>query len=482
MRKIALLPLAAAVLAVAGCGSVSNPIYGEHGIINDRSQDYEKSATTARLEIPPHLQGRAKPMQDRLDIPSAGVTATARTREFEVPRPEFFYADAGSESVNLKRESGDKVLIVDEPIADVWVQLQDFWHFNNVELAKSAPQQGLMETAWIDSDGKDYSFMDSLIKRLTFQDVEGAVSDKLQVSVRPVADDYARTVISMKHVRVAQADKPASVDWQSAAADVGYKSDMMFEMLRYLSKASTKETSQSLLALKKQQQAKPQLGRDSQGFPALKVSGSVDQAWGQINAAVDRAKLDVGTRDQDAGVLYMTYTTSTPFDAVEKMGFFEWLHSDRGEIKLNSTPLSNALGFESDEPSVSYSAKAPVVTAKAVRKEFSETQGATIVGLNSTTDGGQPVVEEAVNLNDPNDPANQKGFKIWFGGEVLYNFGTGQEGSYNSDTNAYEHTAEYQLHMNRTSSGVFMTVKTPDGYSAPAVIAEEILWDIKDNI
>lgn len=186
MRIITLLPLAAAVLSVAGCGSISNPIYGEDGIINDRSQNYEKSESTQRLELPPSLQARSKQMEDRLSVPSAGQTASVRTSDFEVPRPEFFYADAGSEKVNLKRENGDKVLIVDEPVGDVWVQLQDFLRFNNVELAKSAPREGVMETAWIDSDGKDYSFIDSLIKKMTFQDIDGSVSDKLQISVRPV--------------------------------------------------------------------------------------------------------------------------------------------------------------------------------------------------------------------------------------------------------------------------------------------------------
>ncbi|MEH6575704.1 MAG: outer membrane protein assembly factor BamC [Amphritea sp.] len=464
MRIITLLPLAAAVLSVAGCGSISNPLYGEQGIINDRSQNYEKSETSARLEIPPHLQATAKPMEDRLNIPSAGQTASTRTREFEVPRPEFFYADVGSESVNLKREKGDKILIVDEPIADVWVQLQDFWHFNGVELAKSAPQQGVMETAWIDADAKEYSFIDSLVKRMTFQDIEGPVSDKLQINVRPLEDDYQRTAISMKHLRVPQDERPASVDWQATAEDVGYKSDMMFEMLRYLSKASTKETSQSLLALKESQKARPQLGRDSQGFPALKITAPVDQAWSQLNSALDRSDLDVGTRDQNAGIFYMTHTTATSFAETEKMGFFEWLHSDREDIKLNTSGLGKALGFSDEEADseVSYSSK-----------QLSE--------VNPQAAPSDPAnTEYSADMQD--DPANEEGYKIWLGGKVIYTFGGDQEGTFNAETNVYEHTGQYQLVLNRTSSGVFMTVKTPDGYSAPAVIAEEILWEIKENI
>ncbi|WP_417222690.1 outer membrane protein assembly factor BamC [Amphritea sp.] len=467
MRIIALLPLAAAVLSIAGCGSYSNPIYGENGIINDRSQNYEEAQATKRLELPPSIQARSKAMQDSLDIPSAGQTASQRSSAFEVPRPEFFYADAGSGTVNLKRQDGDKILVVDEPIGDVWVQLQDFWRFNNVALAKSAPQEGIIETDWIDVDGEELSFVDSMIKRLTFQDIEGPVSDKLRVSVRPVADDFNRTTIAMQHVRVSQDEKDQPVSWSEDAADVGYKTDMMFEMLRYLSKSTSNAESMSMLELRRQQNNLPQMGRDSNGFPALKITVPVDQAWAQINQAIDKTDLDVGTRDQQTGVIYMTYTTSTPFDDVEKMGFFEWLHSDRKKITFDTGSFGRAFGFDDRNPG-----DGPFYSAK----------DATEASVEQAGDVGD-VAEEIYSIDgNEDDAANRKGFKIWFGGEVLYVFGSEQDGVYNDDSGKYEHVGQYKLHMNRTANGVFLTVKTPDGYSAPAVVADEILWQIKEKI
>ncbi len=457
MRRITLLPLAVAVLSVTGCGSYSNPIYGENGIINDRSQDYEEAKASDRLELPPSIRARSKDMEDRLIVPNAGQTASARSGDFEVPRPEFFYADAGNDRVNLKREGGDKIIIVDEPVGDVWVQIQEFWRFNNVELAKSAPREGMMETVWVDTAGKDYSFMDSMIKRLTFQDIEGPVSDKLQISVRPVEDDYNRTSIAMKHVRVAQDEKPASIDWQRAAENVGYKTDMMFEMLRYLSKSSSDAGSHSLLALKQQSKDRPQMGRDSKGFPALKITVPVDQAWQQVNAALDKTELDIGTRDQAIGVIYMTYTTSTPFDDTEKMGFFEWLHSDRKELTLGNSQFGKVLGFgRNGEDGPSYSSKYIDIDG--------DNEGAEQYSIDQVTE------------------ADQKGFKIWFAGEVVYVFGDEQGGVYNDNTGKYEHIGEYQLHMNRTANGVFLTVKDREGLAVPAIIADEILWEVKEKI
>lgn len=462
MRIITLLPLVAAVLSVAGCGSYSNPIYGENGIINDRSQNYEQSEATKRLELPPSIKTRSKVMQERLEVPNAGQTASQRSGEFIVPRPEFFYADSGNGTVNLKRQGGDKVLIVDEPIADVWIQLQDFWQFNNVDLAKSAPKEGVMETTWIDTEGEDLSFVDSMIKQLTFQDVEGDFSDKLRVSLRPVADNFNRTTISMQHMRVAQNNKDQTINWSDDAENVGYKTDMMFEMLRYLSKSSSNEGSHSLLAMKRDQKSQPQMGRDSKGFPALKITVPVDQAWDQISAAIDKTALDIGTRDQQMGIFYMTYTTSTPFEDTKKMGFFEWLNSDRKAITFSTGTLGKAFTFNNDEKK---KVEGPVYSSKEFKLEGNGGEG-----------------ESQYSLDAQDNVANTKGFKIWFGGEVIYIFGGGQDGIYNDSSDKYEHIGQYQLRMNRTSNGVFLTVKTPEGLSAPAVIADELLWEIKEQL
>ncbi|WP_236014339.1 outer membrane protein assembly factor BamC [Marinobacterium alkalitolerans] len=458
MLRTRYLPLAVAVsVALGGCSVVeNNPIYGDNGVIRDRSQDYELAQKSERLQLPPHL--RAKEMQEQLVVPDAGVTAVS-SDAFEVPRPEFFYAESGSESVNLRRMDGEKVILVDEPIADVWRKARDFWAFNDIDIAYSDPRQGVLETDWIELDGHDYSFIDLWVKRLTLQDVDGPTRNKLRMTVRPDPDDYNRTAIRLSHVQFPLDAKVADVDWQSQSRDVEYKSDMMFEMLRYLSKAGATPSANSLLAMQQKQKARPQLGRDSRGNPVLKISEHADQAWQMVNDALDLAEIDAGTRDQSRGIIYLTYTTTTPFDSTEKMGFFEWLHSDRDEIKLETDFLSNALGGDSSKDEISYSSSGSNVSEAAA---------------------GEDVIES--DLADPNNPANQPGYKIWFGGKVIYVFGSNKNSSYNAETGNLEHTGRYQLHLNRTRNGVFLSVHTQQGLEAPAIVAEEILWAIKDQL
>ncbi|NVK44635.1 MAG: outer membrane protein assembly factor BamC [Oceanospirillaceae bacterium] len=456
-RKLLITAVLAATVGLSGCGVMpKNSLYGgEDGLIRDRSQDYEKAQARSRLEIPPNLQTRR--MSEQLQVPSIGSTATERTGDFSAPRPEFFYADTGSDAVNLSKLGDEKVIVVDEPIAAVWPKLQDFWRFNGVEMAESDPAQGVMETDWIRVDGKDYNFADLWIKKLTFQDIDGPTRNKLRITTRPDPEDANRTSIRMDFATYPWEQQVTDVDWSKESQDVGYKSDMMYEMLRYLSKATSDNSQQTLLAMQQHSSSRPVLGRDARGNPTLKVDAPIDNAWQQVSDALDAADIDVGTRDQAHGIFYITYTTTTPAEEVEQTGFFEWLHGDRGDIKLNA----NLLGFGGDDDS----------EVETVRYSANDVEP-----LN-------PDALDASDLADPNNPANSDGYKIWFDGKVIYVFGADEKSAQlNQDTGNYEYVGRYQLRMNRTRGGSYLSVMTEEGLNAPAVIAEEILWSVKDQL
>ncbi|WP_235263532.1 outer membrane protein assembly factor BamC [Nitrincola sp. A-D6] len=276
LARILTLPFLAVVLVTTGCGSVKNPIYGEHGIIRDRSQDYELAEAGQRLEIPAHIQARET--RDQLVVPNVGSTATRIEGRFRAPRPEFFYVDPGSDLVNLQRLDGERVIMVDEPIADVWTKVIDFWDYNGVRVARTDPRQGVIETDWIQTDGQEYNLVDRWLRRLTLRSLEGPAENKLRVTVRPDPDNYDRTSIRMQHVQYASGQEPEEINWDTGVADISYQSDMMFEMLRYFSRASEPTTARTLLAMQQQRASRAELGRDGRGNPALRVNAPADRA------------------------------------------------------------------------------------------------------------------------------------------------------------------------------------------------------------
>lgn len=468
MNKLLPLTLCVAV-AGTGCSVIKdNPLYGESGVIRDRSQDYEASLPGKKLVIPAHLNTKEMPPQ--LVVPEIGTTATERVAgAFKVPRPEFFYADSSSENVNLAREDGEKLIVVDEAVDDVWVKVQEFWRFNGIGIENVDAQSGVMETSWIRREGPEYSLVDSWIKRLTFQDIKGDTQDKIRIELAPKSGDFGRTAIKLSHVQYPAEQQVSSIDWNKEARNISYKSDMMFEMLRYLSKATGDRDATSLLALQNDTRRGHQLGRDSRGSPVLKLDGAADLAWSDVSNAIDRTTIDVGTRDQGKGIFYVTYTTTTPFEETQEMGFFEWLHSDREEITISTEFLDTALGGgEEDENGIRYSSKSDTQLAE-------EVLAAELADENRKAEAEIPLQEDEL--------ANQKGFKLWLGGQVIYVFGGDQNsGTFNHDTGQYEHVGQYQLRLKRQSNGVFLQVLTPQGLTAANIVAEEILWDIKEKL
>jgi outer membrane protein assembly factor BamC len=452
LSKMRLLPVAVlSGMAVTGCSVIDkNPIYGENGVIRDRNQEYEQAKLIKPLEIPPHLQ--AKQTQDLLVVPKVGVTASAAQKDYEVPRPEFFYADTGSDAVSLKRVSdGDKIIIVDEPIDQVWNKVLGFMDYNKIKVGDINPREGVIESDWIITDGPQYHAVDRWIKTLTFQNIPEGTQDKLRVTLRPENNDLNKTAIVMQHAQFPKDETVSSIDWSKDSQDVGYKTDMMFEMLRYMSRATDAESQQTLLSEQtKTSIHRPQLGRDSNGQPVLKIEDSVDNVWTLVNQAADAAEFDVGTRDQKSGMLYMTYVTTTPVEK-KSMGFFEWMFSDRGDIKLNTDGLASLVGAEEEDDGIRYSSK----SAEELIAEY----------------------------GDPEDLSKQDGYKIWLAGRVVYVFNSGKsKGRFDEEQNAYLSVGRYQLALNRMRSGVLVSVLDDQGQPADNNVAEEILWSLKDKM
>ncbi len=443
MNKVAVTVVLASVVGLSACSN--NPFYGDEGIVRDKKQDYEAATTVPRIKVPDHLDSSS--IQDLLVVPEVGTVAIKQEGDFEVPRPSFFYAEAGNDVVNMARDGKEKYILVNEKPEDVWQKMTEFWSFNHLKLAVIDPQQGVMETSWIRDEPEESGFFTGLVKSVTFQGDDENRLDKLRVKLAR-DDDPNRTAIRMQHIRVTAEEEPAAADWSKEETDVSYKSDMMYALLHYLSKATDSTTAVALKKRETQTELVTQLGRDADSNPVLKVVGDVDDVWASIGDAMDEAQMDVGSSNKEIGKYYLTYTTTTRFnedDVGGFWGFIKWLHSDRDEITVNTDFLSRAIGVETEEDKIRYSA-------------------------NENT------------AEDPNSLENKDGYKIWLGGRVVYVFESGENASLNEETGELEHTGLYQVKLSRRSNGVYVSVLTDEAAPANSIVAEEILWVIKENI
>jgi len=230
----------------------------------------------------------------------------------------------------------------------------------------------------------------------------------------------------------------------------------MYELLHYLS-LSTEQSTASAARERQKQQGRVYFGRGSEGEPVLKLTSSVDEAWDRISDALVRAQIDVGSSDKNLGKYYITFTSAVPVQSEKSVGFFAWLHGEREDITFDTGSLGAALGIESDLAGPVYSSKI------SVAENLTEKQA---------------VAEEQQQMQE------SEGYKIWLGEKVIYVFGGAKDQRIDThkDSGKVTFTDRYQVKLNRRSSGIYVSILAASGEPAVKVVAEDILWTLKENI
>ncbi|MFT5720334.1 MAG: outer membrane protein assembly factor BamC [Motiliproteus sp.] len=446
--------VAGLLVLISGCSLMTDNdlIGGKDAVLRDRAQDYEASPVNAALVIPAHLD--SDKIKQLLVIPDIGTAATVSDRAFEIPRPDFFIAEAGNEKVSLARDGQERLIIVDEPLTEVWSKLLAFWASDSKQLVLTDPQRGLMETAWMDSGEQGPGFFSRLATHLTGGEVQGSAHDKLRLHLKAV--DNAKTSISLRHLRASVTDAGQAADWSENTEDAGYQSQMLYEILHYLS-LSTEASTASAIRERQHQQGRVYFGRGSLGEPVLKLTNSVDEAWQRVQQALTQAQVDVGSADKSLGKYYITHSSRIPVEDEKSVGFFTWLHGERDAITFGMSSLGLALGIEADDQGPRYSSKTEVVV---------------------------PLSEEQAVIVEQQRMEASDGFKIRVGDKVLYTFGGAKDKRIvaNEGSEAITFTGQYQIQLKRRSSGIYISVLTPSGEPAVTLVAEDVLWILKENM
>ena len=187
------------------------------------------------------------------------------------------------------------------------------------------------------------------------------------------------------------------------------------------------------------------MGKDSRNRPLLSLRAPVEQSWELVNEALDTSGIDVGTRDQERGIVYLTFYTLQQDQEFD--GFFDWLLNR--EVKPITIDFGGSAPSEEDDPDAVYSSDPDAIVK-----------------------GAKPTQEELQSMD---------GFKIWIGGRVVYVFGQDNQSRQNADGQEVI-VKRYQLRFNRARSGVLVSVHNSDGEIVAESAAEELLWAIKDSL
>ena len=441
-----ILPLFLTTVVLTACSG--NPLLSEDGdsILRNKSLDYAKSKVVDRMIVPQGLNGD-QIQNDLLTIPAAQLVEQSKGIE-TAPRPDFVFAEAGSDSAHFTGDVNLKRISVAGSLTKVQGQVAQFWSNQGIAIDTVSGTRAI-ETEWfsLSKSAPSDDFISRWIRSLTEPDDDIAYG-RVKVELNKTLKNRIELSLYFLQFTQLEIEQNKLVDWQEAGRTLANESEITFELLRYLSHTAlvAQKTDKTTL-----QYQTPLLGKDQHGRPLVQLNMSYNEALPKVIAAM--TSFDVGSYDEVAKKVYFTHTShmrTTEEMASNGEGIWGWFKGlNSGGTRKPGININLAL-FGGDE------AEAPINDSPIY-----------------SSDPNVALEEESLE--------DKKGYKIWLGGEVIYIFEDQDQGGI-SDTGEYTYVGQFQLSFEETLTSVYLQILDNQGLPAAKVYAEEILWGLQQQL
>ena len=296
------LPGLLGLLAIAGCSSDGN----------ERRQEYLDADYYTRLELPPDLTAPADSKQLASPQPTAEAIEKFEHDSAEVGKFEQNIAPIvvgiKVDGARILSEDGMSWLEVDENAEELWPQLNDFWMNEGIDVLRSEPLLGFMETDW---SSELYVEENAGFFTRMFSKVESSKLDKFRMRVEPQTGN--KTWIYISHTgreRIVEGDDS---NWYSRHSEEGLEREMLTRLALYV--GMDRQQAAEALADYRPYSSRVQISSDDDH--TLYITGRMDVVWqrtlramGRMNVTVleknqsqNQMKVGVGEiKDEDLGV------------------------------------------------------------------------------------------------------------------------------------------------------------------------------------
>jgi outer membrane protein assembly factor BamC len=292
VNRVALVLLLPVVLS--GCGY----LFGDDGMFRDASDDYRVADEIAPIQVPDGLSDSA--LQDVYVIPQV-EDDIIMVGEFEVPRPAPLVAGSSDQLVRIQKLGDESWALIAVAPGQVWPQVRSFLAAMGMQVSRVDAQQGIMETRWMQLQGKDMS------SRFRFRIEQGVQrgNSELHVLQQSQAGDVA--------------------NWPVGSDDLAQESEMLQSVAQYIAN-STESAPVSMVA----EQAisaggKISLQEGDNGHTFIQLGLPFDRAWASVDRALQNSTFEVTDRNRSTGEFYVRF--NGPQDEDDD-GWFDWLFDE----------------------------------------------------------------------------------------------------------------------------------------------------------
>lgn len=273
--------------------------------------EYKSAQKLPPLDVPPDL---TSPSRDgRFNVPeSGGATTLSGYQAGRAQQPSSGAKDVlpTPEGMQVRRDGGQRWLVVDAPPEKLWPMVKSFWQENGLLIAREVPEAGVLETGWSENRAK---IPDSWVRRTLGSLLEPLHStgerDKYRTRLERTPEGGTEIYIShrgLEEVFVGDGTQERTqTAWQPRPSDPGLEAEFLRRLMVRLGVPEEESRARVAAAQTGAQRAALKKGLDGQAL--LEVFEPFDRAWRRVGLALDRVGFTVEDRDRQKGMYFVRY-------------------------------------------------------------------------------------------------------------------------------------------------------------------------------
>ena len=309
MKVFRLTALSLALLALAGCGSMS---------LENKRVDYQAAAVKVpSLEVPPDLTAPAA--EDHFTIPDSNA-AVASYSDFAKGGMPLQARDASvlpeSKKVHVERNGTQRWLVVNDRAENLWPAIKAFWQENGFVIKTDNPQAGILETDWAENRAKiPMDGLRKILGKVLDSIYDSGERDMYRVRLERSKDGNSTEIYVTQYGKeeVLTADKN-STKWQSRPNDPELEATMLQMLMVKLGGAEAQGKGPMDVSTEPGTVAAAKLQTMPNGSKIILLSEPFDRSWRSVGLALEHEGFAIEDKNRVSGIYFLRIEEKTKED------------------------------------------------------------------------------------------------------------------------------------------------------------------------
>tara|TARA_B100000767_G_scaffold274700_1_gene308570 strand:+ start:187 stop:1365 length:1179 start_codon:yes stop_codon:yes gene_type:complete len=332
-----LFMLCCVLIALPGCSW----LFGDEGLYPSRTYDYLTVEEKSDLILPEGIKVSA--INDQYPIPDIS-TSQLPSDKYEVPRVQSLESAEQKGSVKVQRFDQRQWILVNASSGQVWPLVANFLSSNQIPIASSNGNGGVIETDWLSDNISDevepgLSMLDGLQAHRTtraggYRSEAERLQERYRFILKPGVQKSTTEIEITQQTATNDTRRADSIYWGDTSTNEKREDNMVNLLAEHLAN-SPNQASYSLLAQGIGSASKVKLRYDNSNQPYLSLVLSFDRAWASLGLALKKAAFEISDLDRSKGY-YLTSSTGN-VEEKNKRGLLSRLFS-RSKEATTTTP------------------------------------------------------------------------------------------------------------------------------------------------